>query len=226
MSIRHWPDGERPREKLLRHGASRLSDAELLAIFLRSGRPGHSALDLAREILSDFGGFRPLLTADFNRFCRVSGLGPAKFSLLQACVELNCRLISEKMTAGSVLDSPAAARAYFQSRLQDRRREIFACMYLDNRHRVLDYQEPFLGTINGATVHPREIVRQALEKNAAALLVAHNHPSGISEPSEADKHITRRLKEALALIDVRLLDHLVIGNGEIVSFSERGLLAG
>ena len=224
MSIRQWPALERPREKLLAHGAANLSDAELLAIFLRTGVAGKTALDLSRQILQEFGGLRPLMAATCKQFCHTSGLGPAKYSLLQASIELSRRFFAERLRQSSVLDSPAAARAYLQAQLRDRQREIFACIYMDNRHRVLDYQEVFQGTINGASVHPREIVKQALEKNAAAILVAHNHPSGVAEPSQADQMLTRRLKAALALVDVRLLDHLVIGDGELVSFSERGLL--
>ncbi len=224
MAIRDWPEGERPREKLLRFGPHTLSDAELLAIFLRTGIPGKSAVELARELLADFGGLRPLLDADHAAFCRGKGLGSAKYAQLQATLELSRRHLFETLERGDALSSPQHTRDYLRAQLRDRRREVFACLFLDNRHRVLAYEELFFGTIDGAGVHPREVVRRALELNAAALIVAHNHPSGVAEPSAADEAITRRIREALQLVEIRLLDHMVVGDGEIVSLAERGLI--
>ncbi len=224
MPITDWPEAERPREKLLGRGAEALSDAELLAIFLRTGMPGKTAVDLARELLDTFGGLRGLLSADLARFCEAPGLGPAKFVQLQAVVEMSRRYLREAIDREDALSSPDATRAYLRARLRDHPHEVFACLFLDNRHRVIEFEELFRGTIDGASVHPREVVRRALAHNAAAVILAHNHPSGVAEPSQSDTTITRRLSEALALIDVRVLDHIVVGDGEPVSFAERGLL--
>ncbi len=224
MAISDWPAEERPREKLLVRGAAALSDAELLAIFLRTGLPGKSAVELARELLHHFNGLRPLLEADQRAFCAVKGLGEAKFVQLQATLELSRRHLLSTLQRGDALTSPADTRNYLSSQLRHREREVFACLYLDNRHRVLGYEELFFGTIDGASVHPREVVRRCIEHNAAAVILAHNHPSGVAEPSRSDEEITRRLKEALALVDVRLLDHMVVGDGAITSLAERGLI--
>jgi len=224
MPITDWPAAERPREKLLLQGAEALSDAELLAIFLRTGSRGKTAVDLARELLLDFGGLRPLLTADQKTFYRHHGLGPAKFAQLQAVVEMSRRHLFEALQRGDTLSDPGTTRRYLQARMRDIPHEVFACLFLDNRHRVICFEELFSGTINGASVHPREVVKRALKHNAAALILAHNHPSGVAEPSEADKHLTRQLQKALGLVDVRVLDHIVIGDGETVAFAERGLL--
>lgn len=224
MSIKDWPEGERPREKLLERGAGALSDAELLAIFLRTGIAGKSAVDLARELLRDFGGLTPLLAADQRRFCDAKGLGTAKYAQLQAVLELSRRYLLTRLAGQDVLTSPEATREYLKLRLYGSPYEIFACLFLDNRHRVIVYEELFRGTIDGASVHPREVVRRVIETQAAAVIFAHNHPSGVAEPSQADLHITRRLKDALALIDVRVLDHIIIGDGDGTSFAERGLL--
>lgn len=224
MAIRDWPAEERPREKLLQRGAAALSDAELLAIFLRTGVAGKSAIDLARELLAEFGGLRPLLEASLQRFCEAKGLGTAKYVQLQACLELSRRHLLSTLQRGDALTSPEHTRRYLSAQLRHRPREVFACLYLDNRHRVLDYEELFFGTVDGASVHPREVVRRCLAHNAAALIVAHNHPSGVAEPSRSDEQITRRLQQALELVDVRLLDHMVIGDGEIISLAERGLI--
>ena len=223
MSIRDWPDDERPREKLLRRGASALSDAELLAIFLRVGVKGKTAVDLARELLQNFGSLRQLFDADAQKFCATHGMGEAKYVQLQAVLEMSRRYLAEKLKRGDPLTDPDAVRHYLTSKLRDYRFEVFACLFLDNRHRVIQYEELFRGTIDGASVHPREVVRRALYHNAAAIIFAHNHPSGVAEPSQADERITQKLKEALQLIDVRVLDHFVIGD-HIVSFAERGLL--
>jgi len=224
MAITDWPAAERPREKLLGRGAAALSDAELLAIFLRTGVAGKTAVDLARELLSEFGGLRPLLEAGAERFCRAHGLGAAKYAQLQAVLEMGRRHLHETLARGDALTSPDDTRRYLTARLRGHANEVFACLFLDNRHRVISFEELFHGTINGASVHPRQVVRRALGHNAAALILAHNHPSGVAEPSQADLHLTRRLSEALALIDVRVLDHIVVGDGETVSLAERGLL--
>ena len=196
----------------------------MLAIFIRTGIPGKTAVDLARELLHKFGGLRQLTQAERPAFCAVSGLGDAKFIQLQAVIELGRRLLAERMHRGNPLSSPQDARNFLVAQLQDRQYEVFCCVYLDNRHRVIEFEELFRGSINGASVHPREVVKNALARNAAALLIAHNHPSGVAEPSNADRLITQRLYDALALVDIRLLDHIVIGDGELVSFKERGIL--
>ena len=222
MPITDWPKDERPREKLLKRGAAALSDAELLAIFLRTGIPGRSAVDLARDLLREFGSLRALLGAPRERFCRQPGLGPAKYAQLQAVLEMGKRHLRAGLARDAALTDPDATRRYLRARLRDHVFEVFACLFLDNRHRVIRFEELFRGTIDGASVHPREVVRRTLEHNAAAVIFAHNHPSGVAEPSEADRRLTRRLQEALSLIDVRVLDHIVIGDGEAVAFSERG----
>lgn len=223
MPITDWPAAERPREKLLARGAEALSDAELLAIFLRTGVKGKTAVDLARELLDEFGGLRPLLNAEQARFCAGTGLGQAKYVQLRAVVEMARRHLQETLRRGDALTSPDDTRRFLAARLRDHAYEVFACLFLDTRHRIIAFEELFRGTIDGASVHPREVVRRALAHNAAAVILAHNHPSGIAEPSQSDQHITRRLKDALALIDVRVLDHLVVGD-ELVSFAERGML--
>ncbi len=224
MPIKDWPAGERPREKLLQQGPQALSDAELLAIFLRTGMRGKSAVDLARDLLSSYGGLRALLQADWRTFCQAPGLGMAKYSQLQAALEISRRYLLELLQREDVLTSPEVARSYLTARLRDRPHEVFACLFLDNRHRVICFEELFRGTIDGATVHPREVVKTALAHNAAAVILAHNHPSGVAEPSRADEMLTRRLKDALALVDIRVLDHIVVGEGNAVSLAERGLL--
>ncbi|AFL74637.1 RadC family protein [Thiocystis violascens] len=224
MAIKDWPEDERPREKLLERGAAALSDAELLAIFLRTGIPGKSAVDLARDLLKEFSGLAGLLAADRRRFCEGKGLGAAKFAQLQAVLELSRRYLMTRINGQDVLTSPEATRDYLKMRLYGSPHEIFACLFLDNRHRVICFEELFRGTIDGASVHPREVLRRVLETNAAAVIFAHNHPSGVAEPSQADLRITQRLKTMLELIDVRVLDHVIIGDGDGVSFAERGLL--
>lgn len=223
-SISNWPALERPREKLLAFGPETLSDAELLAVVLRSGVKGKSALTMARELLARFGGLRPLLAADCPTLCSALGVGPAKYALLQAALELARRRMAERLRRESSLTSPESARQYLRAWLQDRPCEVFCCLFLDTRHRVLKAEELFRGTIDGASVHPREVVRTALTHNAAAVIVAHNHPSGVAEPSRADELLTRRLKDALALVDIRLLDHIVVGEVHAVSLAERGLI--
>ena len=224
MAISDWPADERPREKLLARGAESLSDAELLAILLRTGIPGRSALRLARDLLVAFGSLRRLVAADRARFCAHPGLGPARYAELRAAVEIARRQLGEALRAGPTLGSPCATRDYLVARLRDLEHEVFCCLYLDNRHRLIHDEPLFRGTIDGASVHPREIVKQALGWNCAAVIVAHNHPSGVPEPSQADEWITRRIKDALALVDIRLLDHIIVGDGSSVSFAERGML--
>jgi DNA repair protein RadC len=219
-----WPVSERPREKLVAAGAGALTDAELLAILLRSGAPGVSALTVARELIRRFGGLRGLMSADAASVCAVRGLGPGKYAQLQAGLELARRHFAEPLRREGPLTSPDAVRDFLHARLRDLPYEVFCCLFLDNRNRLILFKELFRGTIDGTSVHPREVVRQALSHNAAALILAHNHPSGVPEPSHADELITRRLKAALALVDIRVLDHLVVGDGATVSFAERGLL--
>lgn len=224
MSIALWPEAERPREKLLARGPAALSDAELLAIFLRTGCAGQSAVDLARSLLSDFGGLRPLLEAGQPDFCRRKGLGTAKFTQLQAVLEMGRRHLSARLESGDSLTSPTLVRNYLSAQLRHRPSEVFAVLFLDNQHRLKSFEELFQGTIDGASVYPREVVKRALAHNAAAVILAHNHPSGVAEPSQADRRITERLKAALELVDIRVLDHMVVGDGEVVSFAERGWL--
>lgn len=224
MTIRDWPAEERPREKLLTRGAATLSDAELLAIFLRTGLPGKDAVELARDLIQRHGGLRGLLSLDAKDFCASPGLGQAKYVQLQATLEMARRHYLDRLKRGSVLNNPDDTRRYLHARLGHYPHEVFACLFLDNRHALIECEELFRGTLDSATVHPREVVKAALAHNAAAVILAHNHPSGVAEPSQSDQSITRRLKEALALVDIRLLDHLVVGAGEAVSLAERGLI--
>lgn len=224
MSIRDWPAAERPREKLLQQGAAALSDAELLAIFLRTGVVGQSAVDLARFLLADFGSLRALLEADLASFSQRLGLGPAKFAQLQAVLEMARRHLAERLQRDSALESPQAVRDYLKACLRHEPHEVFACLFLDAKHRVLAFEVLFHGSIDGASVYPRQVVKRALAHNAAALILTHNHPSGVAEPSKADRVLTRRLKEALELVDVRVLDHFIVGDGEPLSMAEYGWL--
>lgn len=224
MPISDWPAQERPREKLLARGPQALSDAELLAIFLRTGLPGLTAVDLARQLITRHGGLRSLLDADQKSFCSNPGLGMAKYAQLQAVLEMARRHMAEQLQRGDALGNPGDTRRYLGIQLRGMRHEVFACLFLDTRNRVICFEKLFNGTIDGASVHPREVVRKAIDHNAAAVILAHNHPSGVAEPSQADIHITRRLREALSLVDVRVLDHVIIGDGESVSLAERGHL--
>ena len=205
MSIRDWPVAERPREKLLEWGAATLSDAELLAIFLRTGVAGRSAVDLARHLLAQFGGLRPLLEASQVLFSQQLGLGPAKFAQLQA-----------------VLESPVAVRDYLKALLRHEPHEIFGCLFLDSKHRVLGFEALFQGTIDATVVYPRQVVKRALAYNAAALILCHNHPSGNAQPSAADRKLTMLLQKALEMVDVRVLDHIIVGDGDPLSMAEYG----
>ena len=224
MAIRDWPERERPREKLIARGASALSDAELLAIFLRTGVKGLSALDLSRDLLQRFAGLSGLLSAGEAEFCSARGLGQAKYVQLQAVLELARRYLVEGLERDSVFTNPDAVKQYLQSRLAHRRQEVFSVLFLDNRHRLIATEEMFFGTIDGASVYPREVVRKAIHHNAAAAIFAHNHPSGVADPSREDIDITLQLQKALALVDVRVLDHIVVGHGVTVSMAERGCI--
>ena len=224
MAITDWPELERPREKLLHHGAAVLSDAELLAIFLRTGIKGTSAVDLSRDLLQRFGGLRELLESSQEDFCQGPGLGSAKYAQLQAVLEMSRRHLLASLERGDVMESPSAVRMFLSAKMRHYRQEVFACLFMDNKHRIIRFEPMFFGTIDAASVYPREVVSKALEVNAAAVILTHNHPSGIAEPSAADRHITERLVNALQLVDVRVLDHMVIGDPEVVSFAERGLI--
>lgn len=223
MPITDWPTCERPREKLLAHGARSLSDAELLAIFLRTGVAGKTAVDLARDLLNNFGSLRALLTAEQQSFCKANGLGTAKYAQLQAVLEMGRRHLEESLKRGDPIRSPQDTKRYLAAMVRDYPHEVFGCLFLDNRHRVITFKELFYGTIDGASVYPREVVRHAIRYNAAAIIMVHNHPSGVADPSAADEAITKRLQQALELIDVRVLDHFIIGD-EIVSLAERGII--
>ena len=224
MPIRDWPATERPREKLLHGGPSALSDAELLALFLGSGQQGTDAVQAARALLSQAGSLRELLDLPAPDMRRLPGLGPARTSLLIGALELGQRHLAAALTRGDALDNPSAAGDYFSRRLRARPQEVFAALFLDNRHRCLAFEELFNGTVNAATVHPREVVRRAIHHNAAALIVGHNHPSGDTEPSAADRHVTKQLAQALEVLDIRLLDHIIVGDGPAVSMAARGLM--
>jgi len=224
MAINDWPKREQPREKLLCHGASTLSDAELLAIFLRTGVAGKTAVDLARDLLKNFGSLRALLAADCQTFCQSHGLGTAKFVQLQAILEIAKRHLAETLQRGSTLCHSDETLQYLSLQLRHQQREVFACLFLDTRHRIISYDELFFGTIHSTRIHPREIIKRALQHNAAAIILAHNHPSGIAEPSAADLAITKEIQQLLELLDIHLLDHIVIGDGQITSFAAQGLL--
>ncbi|AUM12773.1 RadC family protein [Ketobacter alkanivorans] len=224
MAITDWPVDERPREKMLARGGDALTDSELLAIFLRTGVQGKSAVELAREILSRFGGLRGAMEASPDQFSEIHGMGTAKWAQLQACLELGRRYLESTLDRGEAFTSPVLTRRFLQARLRAYHHEVFACLFLDNQNRLIRFEEMFTGTIDGASVYPREVVKRVLALNAAAVIFAHNHPSGVAEPSQADCHITQRLQAALDLVDVRVLDHFVVGDGEVVSMAERGML--
>ena len=224
MAITDWPVDERPREKLLIKGPAALSDAELLAIFLRTGITGMTAVDLSRHLLTRFNGLRPLLEASQAEFCEHLGLGPAKFAQLQAVLEMGRRHLQQTLDKPDGFTNPDAVRHYLTSRLRHVPHEVFACLFLDNQHRLITYEELFRGTIDGASVYPREVVKKVLLHNAAAVIFAHNHPSGVAEPSDSDERITHKLQQALQLVDVRVLDHFIVGDNDVLSMAERGLL--
>ncbi len=220
--IKDWPEQERPREKLLHQGATSLSDAELLAIFLRTGVKGCHVVDLARQLLKKFGSISAIYQASQQDFCRHHGLGLAKYVQLQACLEMSKRYLGEKVRADKVLTSSQATRDYLMSELREQRHEVFAVMFLDNRHKLLQFKTLFFGTIDAAVVYPRVVVEQALNFHAAAVILVHNHPSGHAKPSVADKQITEKLKQALSLIDIRVLDHIIVAGHICYSFAENG----
>jgi DNA repair protein RadC len=223
MAISNWPETERPRERLLARGAAALSDAELVAVLLRTGVRGKSAVDLARALIAEFGGLGALLAAGAG-LRRVKGLGAAKSAQFIAVLELARRSIDEQLKQGAALNSPSAVRDYLRLALAGKPHEVFVCIWVDAQHRVIAVEEPFRGTLTQTSVYPREIVKAALAVNAAAVIFAHNHPSGIAQPSQADELLTRSLKEALGLVDVKVLDHFVVAGSQTVSFAERGLL--
>ncbi|MCM2680938.1 RadC family protein [Echinimonas agarilytica] len=224
MQITQWPEAERPREKLLQRGPEALSDAELLAIFLRTGIKGCNAVDLSRLLIAEFGSLSLLLAAGKREFCQGKGLGTAKYVQLQAVMEMSRRTLAEQLQRESTMDSARAASDYVSSQLADERNEVFAVMMLDSQHRLIDFKRLFQGTINQASVYPRVIVQEAMTANAAAVILCHNHPSGVSEPSRSDIRITERIQKALALVDVTVLDHLVVAKGDVTSLAERGLM--
>jgi DNA repair protein RadC len=221
MAISDWPLGERPRERLLAHGAAALSDAELLAVILRTGLPGKSAVELGRDLLARFKGVAGLFAADLTN---VKGLGPAKRAQFEAAMELARRSLQDGMRSASALTSPGAVRDYLRLAISGREHEVFVCLWLDAQHRVIACEELFRGTLTQTSVYPREIVKAALKANAAAVIFAHNHPSGAAQPSQADELLTRNLKEALSLVDIKVLDHFVVAGHHALSFAERGLL--
>jgi len=224
MTIKDWPADERPREKLLAHGPGALSDAELLAIFLQTGVAGRTAVEVAREAIAHFGGLSKLLSAESKPFCSARGLGAARYALLQAALEISRRHVFATVQSGDVLSSPEQVRHYLSMQLAGLEHEVFSGLFLDRRHRVIEYRELFRGTIDSAAVYPREVLKLCLSRNASAIIFAHNHPSGVAEPSDTDVRLTRKLTDALALIDVRVLDHLIIGQGVQTSLAERGLM--
>ena len=224
MAITDWPEGERPREKLIQRGAASLSDAELLAIFLRTGVVGKSAVDLARELLNRFGNLTQLFAASEEAFCEMNGMGPAKYVQLQAVLEMSRRALQEEMRSGDALNSPAAVRSYLQLLLRGREQEVFMVIFLDAQHRVIASEEMFHGTLTQTSVYPREVVKRALALNAAAVIFAHNHPSGVAEPSQSDRLLTDTLKQALQLVDVRVLDHFIVAGAGCLSFAEKGMV--
>ena len=224
LTIKNWPAQERPREKLIARGVAALSDAELLALFIGSGRRGLTAVDLGRELLAAAGGLKPLLDLEPSALAARPGLGAAKACRLHAALEIGRRYLASELRRPDVLAHPTACADYLRSRIGAHPYEVFACLFLDQRHRVIAFEELFRGSIDGASVHPREVVRRCLTHNAAAVILAHNHPSGVAEPSQADRDITAELKRALALIDVRVLDHFIVGSGAPTSLALRGLL--
>jgi DNA repair protein RadC len=222
--VHHLPREARPREKLLALGAASLADAELLALLLRTGVRGQGVLHLAQTVLDRFSGFAGLLHAPAQALAGVKGLGPAKRAELAAVAEMARRALAQRLAEAPVFDSPAAVKQYLQLQLGALAHEVFAVLFLDAQHRLIRLEEMFRGTLTQTSVYPREVARRALELHAAAVILAHNHPSGLAEPSRADEFLTQGLKSALQLLDVQVLDHLVVGRGEVVSFAERGLL--
>jgi DNA repair protein RadC len=224
MTMTDWPPADRPREKLLEKGATALTDAELVAIFLHTGTRGQTALDVARQLLVSFGCLKKLLRAPPHEFMRWHGMGNAKYAALQAAVELGRRFISETVPTGSVMTNSRIVQQFLSGQLRHHSNEVFACLFMDNHFRLLSFEEMFQGTVNETNVYPREIVRRALMHNAAKIILAHNHPSGRAEPSEADKEVTRLIQQALGLVEVVVVDHVIVGNPGCFSFAEWGLV--
>lgn len=224
MRINHWPLAERPREKILNIGAKHLTDAELLAIFIRTGIRGKTALDLARELLIEFGGLKKVLNASPQIFYKKPGMGKAKFATFKAALELGRRYLEENIETGEKIANSQITKRFLSNRLQSYAHEVFACLFLDTQNRVLGFEELFQGTLNESHVYPREVVKRCLAHNAGKIIFAHNHPSGDPTPSQADRELTRSLKESLALVDIQVIDHIVVGSKECVSFAELGLL--
>jgi DNA repair protein RadC len=222
MAITDWPEAERPREKLLKSGPQALSDAELLAIFLRTGCVGKSAVDLARDLLNQFKGLRPLLEADKRTFCRAHGLGDAKYAQLQAILEMSRRHLAQSLEYRELFAGASEVKQYLLAKLRHCQREIFGVLFLDSQHRLITYDELFKGTINSAHVYPREVIKAVLGHNAAAVILVHNHPSGVAKPSQADRHITDEISQLLKALDVRVLDHMIVGDTEVCSLAEMG----
>lgn len=223
LPICKWALSERPREKLLDRGPRALTDAELLALLIGSGVPGCSAVELARALLNDFGSLRALLAAERSRWRR-KGMGPARYAAIQAAIELARRHLQEELRSGQPLTNPRTTHRFLLAQLRDRPYEVFCCLYLDVRHRLIAFEELFRGTVNCAQVHPREVLRQALLRNATSVIVVHNHPSGAIEPSPADDAITHRLRDCLALVDVGMVDHVIVGRSRCYSYAEHGLI--
>jgi DNA repair protein RadC len=224
MTIREWPEQERPREKLIERGGAALSDAELLAIFIGTGRRGHSAVDIGREILKEHGNLRTLLDLELRELATHAGLGLAKASRLHAALELGRRYLACQIDRSDALTNPLACANYLRSRIGAYPYEVFACLFLDIRNRVIAFEELFRGSINGAEVHTREVARRCLAHNAASVIFAHNHPSGLAQASREDRELTTQLRRALEMIDVKVLDHFIIGDGKPFSFAQRGWL--
>lgn len=224
MPIYQWPASEQPREKLLKTGSKSLSDAELLAIFLRTGVAGCSAVELARNLLVQYGSLKALFEATETQFCQAKGLGPVKYVQLQAVLEMAKRYFWEELEQMPALNSASQAQDYIYMKMRDLQREVFSCLFLNSQNQVISYEEVFFGTINQAPVFPRELAIKALSCNAAAVILAHNHPSGVAEPSSADRAITELICDALNLLDIRVLDHFIVGRSRVYSFAEHGLL--
>ncbi|MEO8402323.1 MAG: DNA repair protein RadC [Gammaproteobacteria bacterium] len=224
MPITQWPLNERPREKLLLHGEKYLSDAELLAILVNTGVRGKTALDIARELLSEFGGLRAILQSHPQVIYQKRGLGKAKYALLKAAIELGRRYFDSHIEVGATLSDSEHTKRFLAHQLKNYPHEVFACIFLDNHNRMLRFEELFHGTLTEASVYPREVVKRGLLHNAAKIILVHNHPSGNPTPSDADHEITQLLKQALMLVDIVVIDHIIIGDKEHVSFAENGLL--
>lgn len=224
MAIPDWPISERPREKLLQKGVTALSDTELLAIFLRTGIAGKSAVDLARELLLHFGNLTNVFAANQDSFCQLPGMGIAKYTQLQAVLEMARRALGEELKSGNAMNSPGLVRDFLRLSLANKQHEVFIGIFLDAKNHTIATEELFSGTLTQASVYPREVIKRALHYNAAAMIFAHNHPSGVAEPSHADKTLTQSLKKALAMIDVKVLDHFIVGNGTTMSFAEHDLI--